>query len=159
MGTPTRDTRTRRGCLSQSLKGIRRLRGQRAADVAAAMSMPLRSFEYFEAGQGRLNLDRVHQFAEVLNADALAILIGMEICSPTFAVRCADNKLTTILAFALQDFEAKAGNQIVQLDANGLMGAFNRLFDELAIQARERDALVARLIAKRATTSEPDDET
>jgi hypothetical protein len=147
MRTPTCDTRTRRTCLSRSLKAVRRLRGQRAVDVAAAMGLPLRSYEYFEAAKGRLNVERIHQFADVLDADPIAILIGVEICSPDFAVRCAGNKLMTILMMALQEFDADAADQIAGLDARTLISAFTRLFDGLSAEAKDRYALVDQWMA------------
>jgi transcriptional regulator with XRE-family HTH domain len=154
MSAPTRDSRTRRACLSQSLKAIRRLRGRRAADVARDMGMPLRSYEYFEAGQGRLNLERIHKFADVLDADALAILIGMEMCSPSFAVRCAGNKLMTILEMALQEFDGEAGDDMAQLDARTLINAFAQTFDGMKDQARERAGFLSRWIADKTPPDE-----
>ena len=83
--------------LTRALRAIRRLRGRRPADVAAAMGLPLRSYAHFEAGGGRLNPGRVHRCAEATESDAFAILVGLWIGSPDFAVHCADNKLVTIL--------------------------------------------------------------
>ena len=149
MAMATHDALARRGWLSQALKALRRRRGLRAEDVAREMRMPLRSFEYFEAGHGRLNLDRVHEFASVLNADPFAILLAMDMGSPNFAVRSADNKLVTILNIALQDFDAATGDAISQLDPQTLMASFAKLFDELASVARERAALADRRLADR----------
>ena len=51
---------------------------------------------YFEAGRGKINVDRIHQFARVLDVDPYAILAAVEIRSPGFAVACAEQKLMTL---------------------------------------------------------------
>jgi transcriptional regulator with XRE-family HTH domain len=147
MGTPTRDVPSRGTCLSRALKAIRRRRGLRPAEVAQAMGMPLRSYEYFESGRGRLNIERIHQVADVLDADPYALLVAMEIGSAAFAVRCADNKTMTILVMALQDFDAGAGDDITRLEAHALITAFTGLFDDLTRQARDRESFVAQWMA------------
>ena len=146
----TRDSRTRSACLSQSLKSVRRLRGLRAADVAKAMGMSLRAYENFEAGRGRLDVERILQFAQVLQADGLAILIGMEMGMPDFALRTARNKLVTILAMAMQAFDEGVGDQIAQLDAQTLIRSFTGVFQTLADFALERQAFVERWMAESA---------
>lgn len=138
MGAPPQDDAERGACLSKALKAIRRRRGLRACDAAAAMQMPLRSYEHFEAGLGRLNVDRVHRFAEALDADPYAILAAVEIGSPELAVRCADNKLISVLMMALQDFDAAAGEAIPTLDAAAAIAVFTDAFDRLATEARRR---------------------
>jgi transcriptional regulator with XRE-family HTH domain len=147
MGPPIADVTSPSATLAQALKALRRLRGMRPVDVARAMGMPLRSYEYFESGRGRLNVDRIHQVAQILNADAFAILAAMEIRSPAFAVRCAANKLMTILTMALQDFDAGGQDDIARLDPHTLISAFTQVFDGLTKHARERDAFVERWMA------------
>jgi transcriptional regulator with XRE-family HTH domain len=144
MGTPTDDVAGRRAALAQALKAVRRRRGLRPAEAARRMDMPLRSFEYFESGRGRLNVERIHAFAAALDADPLAILTALDIDSPAFAVRCADNKLMTILTGCLEDFDAAAKDDIAQLGPQVLIQAFTRLFAALAAEARARKTLVSR---------------
>lgn len=144
MGTTTDDVSRRGATLAQALKGIRRRRGLRPAEVADALGIAPRSYEHFESGRGRLNVDRVRRVAEILDADPVAILIALEIGSPAFAVRCADNKLATLLTMALETFDAAAKDDIARLDTMTLYSAFSRMFGELAIHAREQDALVER---------------
>lgn len=146
------DAVRRRAALARALKALRRRRGATAGEVAQAIGMPLRSFEYFEAGGGRINVDRVHQAAEALNADPFAIFAAIELDAPEFAVHCADNKLMTILLLALRDFEASCGDAIVQLDPRTLMAAFKHTFEELARQAEDR----AKLAAVRLRSDDPD---
>jgi transcriptional regulator with XRE-family HTH domain len=145
------DVPDRRASLSQVLKALRRQRGLRPGQVAQAMGMRPRSYEYFESGRGRLNLDRIHRFAEVLDVDPFAIVAALEIGSPRFALRCADNKLMTILIMALQDFDTQAGDDIARLDARSLIGEFTRALDELARRAREHDAFVETWMAEKGS--------
>ncbi|WP_421937328.1 XRE family transcriptional regulator [Phenylobacterium sp.] len=114
------------------------------------MDMSLRAFENFENGKGRLNVERIHQFATLLGADPHAILAAFEIRSPEFALRCANNKLMSILLLALEDFDAKAQDTIVGLDPLALMKAFRAFFDQLVEQAREQDGVVAQWRRDRA---------
>ena len=76
--------------LSTALRLIRTHRRLRAADVAKSMNMALRSYEHFESGGGRINIERVHRFAEVTDSDPHAILAALALGSPAFALRCAD---------------------------------------------------------------------
>lgn len=128
---PRRETPDHGPALSQALKAVRRHRKLRAVDVAEAMGLALRSFEHFEGGRGRANLDRIWRFASVVDCDPLAILIAMLFRRPEFAVRAADNKLGLILQLALQDFNDALGDDIARLDARTLISAFGRTFEEL----------------------------
>jgi hypothetical protein len=126
-----------------ALKGLRRLRGVRPPPVATHLKMSLRAFEHFENGKGRLNVDRIHAFAALLNVDPFAILAAFEIGSPAFALRCADNKMMMIFMMALQEFDANAQDAISHLDPLTLMDSFTKLFEELATKAQEQERLVA----------------
>jgi len=72
------------------------------------------------------------------------VLTALEICSPEFAVRTAENKLMTMFYLQLQDFDERTGDAITLLDAYTLMAAFREMFAKLEKEARERDALVSR---------------
>lgn len=148
IGTSAHDALKRRTSLAQALKALRRLRGLRRVDVAQAMGMPLRSYEHFESGAGRLNVERIHQFAHILNVDGYAILTAIDIGSPAFAVRSAENKLGTITVMALQKFDAAAGEQIARLTPGELIAALRQAFETLASQAQERDAFAKRWMAE-----------
>lgn len=141
MGTAAHDIEKRPQWLARALKALRRRRRLRQPEVAARMGMRPRTFEHFEAGQGPLYIDRIHDVARALSVDPHAILMALEIGSPEFAVRCADNKLVTIIVMALQDFDAATGDAIAQLDAQTLRASFERLFRDLGDLARARAAL------------------
>lgn len=126
----------------QALKGLRRLRGVRPPQMARDMRMSLRAYEHFENGKGRLNVERVHEFAALLNADPFAILAALEIHSPGFALRCANNKMMMIFMMALEAFDARAQDAILHLDPLTLMESFTQLFDVLAAKAQEQARLV-----------------
>lgn len=120
------------------LKGVRRLRGFTSQDVADRLNMPLRTYEHFEAGNGRLNLDYLHRFAAVTDSDPYGLLHAIAIGSPEFAVRTADNKFMTTFTIFLQAYDRKMGDRIRDLDARSLIAAFSEMFDALAEIGEQR---------------------
>ena len=116
---------------SAALKSVRRARGLSTHEVAAALHMPLRTYEHFEAGHGRLNLDYLHRFAEVTASDFYGLLHAIAIGSPEFAVRTADNKFMTTFTIFLQAYDRKMGDRIRDLDARALIAAFGEMFEAL----------------------------
>ena len=128
-----------RAVLSSSLRLIRSRRRLRTLDVAGRMNMAVRSYEHFEAGAGRINLERIHRFAEVTDSDPHAIIAALALGSPEFAVRCMDNKLATILTIVLQEFDEETGDAIADLDGRTIINAFTRTLRELADQAINRE--------------------
>lgn len=104
------------------------------------MGLPRRSYERFEAGEGRLNFSRVEAFAKATQSDPYAILAAIWTGAPALAWRCADNKLVTIWLMALQDFDQGSGEAIRQLDAHTLMSAFEEVFEKLTAIAALRQA-------------------
>lgn len=126
--------------LSASLRLIRAHRRMRAADVAQGMNMALRSYEHFEAGAGRINLERIHRFAQVTDSDPHAIIAALSLGSPAFALRCVDNKLATILMVVLQEFDEEVGDAVAELDARTIINTFTRALKELAGLAVIRDS-------------------
>lgn len=126
--------------LSASLRLIRSHRRMKTADVAQAMGMALRSYEHFEAGGGRVNLERIHRFAEVTDSDPYAILAALALGSPEFALRTADNKLMTVLMVALQEFDEELGDVLTELDARTIINTFTKALKDLALQSVRRDS-------------------
>lgn len=125
--------------LAQAMKAIRKERRLRASEVARALGMPLRTYEHFEAGRGRMTYDRLVKFAEVTDSDPVALLATLPLLSPEFAVRCADNKLMTILMMAVSDLDDDLGEDLTYLDPATLIHAFSRLKRDLAAHVRGRD--------------------
>ncbi len=116
---------------SAAIKAVRRHRGMSTQEVATAMNMPLRTYEHFEAGQGRLNLDYVHRFGRVTDSDPYGLFMAVAIGSPEFAMRVADNKMMTIFAILLQAGDRRFGDRIRKVDARTLIAVFNEMFDRL----------------------------
>ena len=144
--------------LPRVLKAIRRRRGLSAAQVAQAMNMPLRSYQHFESGRGRLNPDRIHQFAKAVDADGHAILVALHIGSTAFAVRCVDNKLMTILVMGVREFNDRSRDDLSRLDPHTLVSAFTQLFESLSLKAREVEAYLERWMTDHALHGPPDPE-
>lgn len=134
------DRQSQSETLSAALRLIRAHRRLRAADVAKSMNMALRSYEHFEAGGGRINIERIHRFAEVTASDPHAILAALALGSPAFALRCADNKLATILAVVLQEFDEEAGDAIAELESLTIINTFTKALRELAAQSVRRES-------------------
>ncbi len=129
-----------RDTLKAALRAVRKRRRLRAADVADRLGMPLRSYEHFESGAGQLNLERLFQFAEATDSDGWAILLAAHLGKPDLAVRCADNKLVTILMLSLQDFDDELGDGLADLEAAAVIAGFGSAFRDLASHARRRKA-------------------
>ena len=91
---PRFDPKAMGALLSQVLRELRLFRRKRPTQVAIEMGMPPRSYEHFEAGRGRLNVERIHLFASRLGVDPYGIFASLEIGSPAFAVRTAENQVT-----------------------------------------------------------------
>lgn len=130
--------------LSAALKAVRRRRGRTAQDVAAAMGMPLRSYEHFEAGRGRFDFDKVQRFANALEADPFAILTAVQIGAPAFAARCADNKAMLALLLTLEEFQREAGDTVSDMDAALVMTEMGEAFARVRRELRRRSRLTGR---------------
>lgn len=136
--------------LSLVLKSIREERRMRVSDVAKAMGMPLRSYEHFEAGRGRLDLVRLERFAEATNSDPYAIVAALILKRPELALRVSDNKLMVVVMLALDDFNDDLGEDIRMLEPRLLVGAFRRVFQDLADHVRKRDLSVEHWLDERS---------
>ncbi|OHC95332.1 MAG: hypothetical protein A2792_04185 [Sphingomonadales bacterium RIFCSPHIGHO2_01_FULL_65_20] len=101
------------------------------AEVASAMNMALRTYERFESGATRLNLDHIHRFAAATNSDPYALILSVVIGSSELARRCADNKMATILTVAIQRFDQAIQDRLMDLDARTLITAITGMFDTL----------------------------
>lgn len=139
-----RDPNAKGPLLARTLRAVRTFRRRLLVDVALSLGIKKRTYEHFEGGFGPLNVERVHAFAELLRVDPYGVLAALEICSPEFAVRTAENKLMTMFYLQLQEFDARTGDAITQLDAYALLDAFREMFRKLEDEARRREGLVSR---------------
>lgn len=106
-----------------------------AREVAAAMNMLPRTYQRFEAGTTRFNLDHVHRFAKATSSDPYAFLISIAIASSRYARNTADNMLSTVLIVGVQKLEQALGDKITELDTRTLVAAISAMFDALAARA------------------------
>lgn len=125
--------------LSAALKLVRKARGMSTRQTAAAMHMSIRTYQRFEAGVPRLNLDHIHRFAKATSSDPYAIMFAVMIGSPRFALSAADNMLSTALIIGVQKLQQTAGDRIADLDTRTLVGAVAALFDGFADQVLGSD--------------------
>lgn len=128
--------------LASIIKSIRLERRMKTAEVAAAMGVSLRTYEDFEAGRGRLDLEKVRLFGKATESDAVAITLGLLFGSRDIAMRAMGNKASTILWIALREFEDDVGDQMATIPGafflEALRHGFNRLREYL--QKRETGA-------------------
>jgi hypothetical protein len=110
-----------------------------ASEVARMMGMPPRSYEHLEAGTGRITYERVVAFAKATDSDPIAILASLSTGSTDFAIRCADNKLMSIMMIAVMELNDDLGADLTYLDAQTLVGGFTRLTHDLAKHVRKRE--------------------
>ncbi len=120
-------------------RSVRRARGMTAQQAADAMNLPLRTYEYFEAGQGRVNLDYLHRFAAAANCDPYALLLGPGLGSQEFARRTADTKMILIFLIALGEFEGRMGDRMINLDPRDLIEVFTEAFRKIEADMRTRE--------------------
>lgn len=121
------------------VRAVRRARGMTAQQVADAMNLPLRTYEYFEAGQGRANLDYIHRFAAATSCDPYALILGPGLGSTEFARRTADTKMILIFLIALGEFETRMGDRMITLDPRALIEAFTEAFRKVEAESRARE--------------------
>jgi len=137
--------------LSKAVRAVRGARSFRAHDVAERMGLALRTYEHFEGGGGRLNLERIFAFAAATDSDAFAILAAALIQAPELAARSARNKLMLTFMLALQEFDAEVGDDIDLLETGVLLGAFTEMFAGLTGEAKRRRETIA-AVEQRAKT-------
>jgi len=130
-----------RKTISRVIREVRRARGMTLDQASAAMDMPRRSYQYFESGRARFDFAVVARFAAALNADPFAIVFAVQIASPAFAVRVADNRFMALLMSAVAVFDEEAGDAAAALDARYLQACFRAMASDLASEARARGAI------------------
>ena len=135
---PVQDDRAR---LSAALRLVRIRRGLGVLETAQAMSMSLRTYQRFEAGQTGVNIENIHRFARATRSDPYAIFMAIAIASPEHAWRVADLQLGAILMVSLKQFDEKYGDRILDLDVHTVVAAVTAFFDRLGEAAdAARDA-------------------
>jgi transcriptional regulator with XRE-family HTH domain len=152
---PTIEQEPDQSLLPQILKAIRRRRDLSVAEVANAMGIATRTYSNFEAGRGKLSVSKIHQFAEIVGADPYAILIALDIKSPSFALRCMDHQFMAMLVVQIQEFDSRVRDSFTQIDPRILFNLTRQFFDELARQSEEIDASLERWMLDRSLHETP----
>jgi transcriptional regulator with XRE-family HTH domain len=135
---PAVDAPDEGGLLARTLKALRRRRGLLAGEVARRMGMKFRTYQLFEAGGGKLNLSRLQSFAEATDADPWAILAGLALGDPEFALLCADNKLMSAAMETVRDFNREFATDAAKLDPRLVMSELDAAWARLGAAARRR---------------------
>ena len=135
--------------LSRALRAIRRMRGLTAREVAARMGMAQRSYELFEAGDGRITFERLRTFAEATDCDPFALALASPLKSADFAIACADTKLVMIIVMSLAQFADDRGDEIAFLEPPNIIAACQRLFKDLGAKLDDNEAFIAKWLEGR----------
>lgn len=112
----------------------------KAADVARGMGIGLRTYEDFEAGRGRLDLEKVRLFGLATDVDAVAITLGLLFGSREIALRALENKAATILWVAMQEFEGDVGDQMAIIPGSYFLESLRLAFSRLREYLQKRDS-------------------
>ncbi|KRB82894.1 hypothetical protein ASE00_12895 [Sphingomonas sp. Root710] len=153
-GTDKSEERAQAALIAKALRSIRKARRMKPSEVAAAMGMPVRTYEHFEAGTGRITYARLARFAQATDSDPVAILAVIPLRSAEFALRCADNKLMTIVTAALRELNEELGPDLEYLNVRTLIGAMDKLGKELTEHVRRRDLFAERWMEEKASKVE-----
>lgn len=121
----------------------------RPSEIAKAMGMAVRSYEHLEAGEGRISYERICQFAHATNSDPDALMSVIQIDSPEFGLRCADNKLMRIMMACLRDLNDDLGDDMMFLESGTIIGAMSRVCKDLAESVRKRDTYAENWLRER----------
>jgi transcriptional regulator with XRE-family HTH domain len=124
--------------LAQALREIRKVRGLSTVQISALMGMDRRNYANFEAGKGRLNLERVLRFAEVTDSDPWAILASVVMGRPQLAGEAADNKMLLAFFILLGEFEAQFGAGLRVIETADAISAFAQAFKALETSMAEK---------------------
>ncbi len=135
--------------LSEALRLIRKRRGLRQVDVAKAMTLPIHTYQNFEAGRIHLDFEKIKAFATATESDPHAILTAVLIGSPAFAARTMDNKMVSVLISGAQRFDERLGDRLSRIEVARFIAATRRMFDDLEADLAERDEEARRWLINR----------
>lgn len=151
VGIDRQEERAQAILIANALRAIRKARRMKPSEVAAAMGIPVRTYEHFEAGTGRISYARLARFAQATDSDPVAILAVVPLRSAEFALRCADNKLMTIVMATLRELNEELGPDIEYLNVRTLIGAMDKLGKELVEYVQRRDLFAERWMEEKAS--------
>ena len=133
------DLARQRQLLSTILKQIRDLRRLSAVEVAKAMGMKKRTYYSFEAGGGSLNIARIFRFAEATDSDPAGIMDALMLGDPAYALRCMDNKASSIQLASFRRFNDRVGDRMTHIGPAIWIEAFKRPYDSAEDYLEKRD--------------------
>lgn len=136
--------------LTAALRAIRRKRGIKINDLAAAMGLPPRTYQQFEAGRSHLDLvQRIQAFALATDSDPYGLILAMALKSPEIAIRSMDNKFVSVMVVALRRFDDRLGDNVARIEVGRLIAAFRKAFEDLESDLAQREAEAAAWLGER----------
>ena len=141
---PSDGPRERDEVLSSILKAIRNHRGMTVQEVADGMGLQKRSYERFEAGEGRLKMERIFGFARATDSDPYALQASVRMGSPDFAIACIDNKLAMLLVAHARDLFRTEGPEVARLQSQVIVEALTGAFAALRADIEQARRTAAR---------------
>lgn len=126
-----------------ALRPIRIARGLSVGKMAQLMGIDRRSYANFEAGRGKVSIEKVFEFAALTDSDPWMILGAVSMDAPELAGNTIDNKLGRVFLIALRDFERTTGQAMRLIYPGDAFTAFEEAFQKLATLAASRQALAA----------------
>ena len=143
---PTRPgvERERDEVLSCVLKAIRNYRGLSVQEVADRMTLKKRSYERFEAGEGRLKVERIFTFATATDSDPYALQASVKLGTPDLAIACIDNKLVMLFVAHVRKLFDAQGADLKGLQAHAIVEALTVAFTMMTEELERSRASAAK---------------
>lgn len=132
-------------------------------ETAELMGIAPRTYQEFEIGTGKLDLNKVRLFATATRTDAIGIILALTFEDQELAVQTMDNKLLSTFWIAFKEFRQRVGARLMFVPPALFLAAFRRAFEEIEAYLTKRtestEEWLERAIAEeyRATPPHPED--
>lgn len=131
MAAKERDRSALRSLTPKVLRPLRKASGRPAASIAEAMGLTPRAYQDFESGRTALRVERVLQFAEILDVDAFAILAALFLGKPRIALAFAGSKFLLIQATVVGEFDETTQDAMAAVDPLTMLEAHTQFYRQL----------------------------
>lgn len=165
-GAPTEPLARQALLLTHMLKTIRKDERRMTVDeTAEKMGIATRTYQEFEAAGGKLDLNKVRQFATATRSDAIGVILGATFEDPELAFETMDNKLLSTFWVAFKEFRKRVGARLALVPPALWLAAFRRAFEEIEAYLAKRSETTEEWLERRIVEEyqpgkrDPDDPT